>query len=98
MHEYGHYIDSQKFGFLYLPVVGLPSLFNAMGDDSAVEEWKGKDVKEKNIWGLNKHDIFYAETFANKLAADYFGLHYGVEWSSKNKYLFGYYPLKNPFR
>lgn len=31
MHEFGHTADSQRFGWLYLPVVGLSSLFSAMG-------------------------------------------------------------------
>ena len=30
-HEFGHTTDSQRFGWLYLPVIGLPSLLNAMG-------------------------------------------------------------------
>lgn len=29
MHEYGHFIQSQKYGTLYLGVFGLPSLFSA---------------------------------------------------------------------
>ena len=31
MHEFGHTADSQHFGWLYLPFVGLPSLINALG-------------------------------------------------------------------
>lgn len=31
MHEFGHTADSQRFGWLYLPVIGLPSLLNAIG-------------------------------------------------------------------
>ena len=31
MHEFGHTADSQRFGWLYLPVIGLPSLLNALG-------------------------------------------------------------------
>lgn len=31
MHEFGHTTDSQRFGWLYLPVVGLPSLLSASG-------------------------------------------------------------------
>lgn len=30
-HEFGHTADSQRFGWLYLLVIGLPSLLNAMG-------------------------------------------------------------------
>ncbi len=31
MHEFGHTTDSQRFGWLYLPVIGLPSLMSASG-------------------------------------------------------------------
>lgn len=31
MHEFGHTVDSQLFGWFYLPFVGLPSLMNALG-------------------------------------------------------------------
>ena len=31
MHEFGHTVDSQRFGWAYLFVIGLPSLLNAMG-------------------------------------------------------------------
>ena len=31
MHEFGHTADSQRFGWLYLPFVGLPSLISALG-------------------------------------------------------------------
>lgn len=31
MHEFGHTADSQRFGPLYLPVIGLPSLISAFG-------------------------------------------------------------------
>ena len=31
MHEFGHTADSQRFGPLYLLVIGLPSLISAMG-------------------------------------------------------------------
>ena len=31
MHEFGHTADSQRFGWFYLPLVGLPSLLSALG-------------------------------------------------------------------
>lgn len=31
MHEFGHTIDSQRFGWAYLPIIGLPSLLSAFG-------------------------------------------------------------------
>jgi hypothetical protein len=32
MHEYGHYLQSQSWGPLYLPKFGIPSLMSAAGD------------------------------------------------------------------
>ena len=31
MHEFGHTFDSQRFGWAYLPIIGLPSLMSAFG-------------------------------------------------------------------
>ena len=31
MHEFGHTADSQRFGWAYLPFIGLPSLISAFG-------------------------------------------------------------------
>ncbi len=31
MHEFGHTVDSRRFGWLYLLIIGLPSLLNAVG-------------------------------------------------------------------
>lgn len=31
MHEFGHTADSQRFGWAYLPIIGLPSLISAFG-------------------------------------------------------------------
>lgn len=39
MHEFGHTTDSQWLGPLYLFVIGLPSLFNAMGKGDHSKFW-----------------------------------------------------------
>ena len=31
MHEFGHTVDSQRFGWAYLLFIGLPSLMNTLG-------------------------------------------------------------------
>ena len=54
-HEYGHVIQSQKLGLLYLPVVGIPSL-------------AGCGVQR--ISNHNHHYEWY-ETWANKLSCEY---------------------------
>lgn len=39
MHEFGHTADSQRFGPLYLPVIGLPSLISAFGKGNHSVFW-----------------------------------------------------------
>ena len=39
MHEFGHTADSQRFGWAYLPVVGLPSLISAVGKGNHKVFW-----------------------------------------------------------
>lgn len=51
-HEYGHSIQSLILGWLYLPVIGLPSILWAW----FICDWTGKDY----YW-------FYTEAWANKL-------------------------------
>lgn len=54
MHEFGHAVDSRLWGWLYLPVIGLPSLI------SAVRETVQKDYTHRTFW---------TERRANRLAA-----------------------------
>lgn len=39
LHEFGHSFDSRIFGWLYLPIIGLPSLHNAMGNGDHSKFW-----------------------------------------------------------
>ena len=39
MHEFGHTSDSQRFGWFYLPIIGLPSLFSALGRGDHNKFW-----------------------------------------------------------
>jgi hypothetical protein len=78
MHEYGHYIQSQEYGWGYLVSVGVPSLFGAKNSKSL-----GGD--ELNPYGLTTHNIKWYELRANKKASKYFGEKYGVLWNS-NRY------------
>lgn len=39
MHEFGHTADSQRFGWLYLPVIGLSSLISALGKGDHSSYW-----------------------------------------------------------
>ncbi|MDO4880739.1 MAG: hypothetical protein Q3983_05615 [Capnocytophaga sp.] len=74
MHEYGHYIDSQKFGVTYLLNIGIPSLISAMDN-----------TREDN--GIYSHNYRWYERNANKNAERYFNKHYGnrIIWN-ENRY------------
>lgn len=39
MHEFGHTADSQRFGWLYLPIIGFSSLMSAMGKGNHNVYW-----------------------------------------------------------
>lgn len=78
MHEYGYYMDSQRFGMLYLPIIGIASTISAQ-TSKIITEWDGKAVDNKNK--LTTHKLRWFERRANKNAAKYFGEHYGVEWT-----------------
>lgn len=89
MHEYGHYIQSQKQGWGYLFTTGIPSLIDAAKNHYATTI---KDNQGKRHT-LKSHDIFWAEINANKKAEKYFKEKYGVEWKGKD---FIKYPLEYP--
>jgi len=67
MHEYGHYIDSQKFGLSYLFIVGLPSIISAGSEEQIKEEPKG----------VTTHSFRWYEMNANRNAEWYFNKYYG---------------------
>jgi hypothetical protein len=71
MHEYGHTIDSRKFGLSYLFAVGIPSIFSANGSNEI-----------KTPPGPT-HRSYWTATRANSLAKQYFGKYYGVDWNRR---------------
>ena len=76
MHEYGHYLQSQSHGPIYLFSIGLPSLYSAITKD--------------RIDGppLSTHAYAGVEMDANRRAAKYFGEKYGVDWNAPYNYPF----------
>ncbi len=62
VHEYGHYIQAQRMGSLYFPIVAIPSLLSA---------WK------TSKWSGTQHGYRWFEVNASKLGAEYFDKHYG---------------------
>jgi len=65
VHEYGHYIQSQQHGPVYLITVGIPSLQSA--------------ILQKNNPDSPRHDDRWFEGDASYKAAKYFDKHYGSE-------------------
>lgn len=50
-HEYGHSIDSRRWGWLYLLIIGLPSLLGNIYDRIFHKKWKYSDSCE---WYYNQ--------------------------------------------
>lgn len=63
MHEFGHTIDSQLFGWAYLPVIGLPSLLSAFGKGNHNVFWTELRANghAKNYFGKH-YSIAWNET------------------------------------
>lgn len=96
MHEYGHYIQSQMLGPLYaVPAIssGWHTLINK-GRTMTYNYWSGIPVSSDH----------WTETWANRLAAKYFGENEGVDWErdrfrngNRSLPLHIYYPLESFF-
>ena len=69
-HEYGHYIDSRRYGLSYLLAIGIPSIVSA---------WNSQSI---NVPPFRTHGSSWTEVRANKNAKKYFGRYYGVDWDS----------------
>ena len=52
LHELGHAVDSRKFGWLYLFIIGLPSLYWAM-------TYRGDNVGYFSFWTERRADGYY---------------------------------------
>ena len=64
VHEYGHYIQSQKLGPYFMIAIGVPSLISA--------------TNILQSFGAPKHYERWFEVNASKLGAEYFDNHYGT--------------------
>ena len=75
-HEFGHYLQSQKYGLFYLSRYGIPSGFNCI-------DW---------LRGDKKHDNHPAEQDANIRAFEYFNKHIDgyIGWDFINNPIKGY--------
>lgn len=70
MHEYGHYLQSKKYGLAYLPVIGIPSVFSAKNSKMML-------LGDKHY---SSHRLKSYEMNASKRAKEYFEKHYNVKW------------------
>lgn len=58
LHEYGHTIDSNIFGWFYLFVIGIPSIHSAMGKGNHQIFWTEKRANRKiKRYAKKYHDI-----------------------------------------
>ena len=82
MHEFGHTIDSHKWGLLYLFGVAIPSASSAKNNVGMYNpnfSW---------AW-IGTHDLKSYERAANRNASKYFKKYYQIDWSQYEPY----YPL-----
>ena len=60
-HEYGHYLQSQKYGLLYYPEFGLPSLTSARNHDYYPTEQdanaRAYEYFNRNVNGYSRWDF-----------------------------------------
>ena len=78
MHEYGHYLQSQEYGFGYIFTVGIPSLYNT----SKKEMVKVIDNDTGNPTYYSKVKTMWFERHANGKASKYFKKKYNIEWDT----------------
>ena len=80
MHEFGHYLQSQEYGWGYLFSVGIPSLWSAIKDN-------GEYVSYNGAANVPKHNTHWFEIHANVKAYDYFKKKGKIDtWEEEKKY------------
>lgn len=78
MHEYGHYISSQRHGIVYMFVVApLSALACLVNKDN-------NTTYPKSLYMSNPYYGFFTERSANRNARNYFDKHYNMIWNEFN--------------
>lgn len=69
VHEYGHYIQSQNNGPLYLPVFGIPSLIDcAVNKLNHRKTWTEKDATTRGMAYFGEEYMSYYPYYSMMLA------------------------------
>lgn len=73
MHEYGHYLQSQKTGYLY----AFTTIYSFLAT-----KWfyAGEAEFSQRDW-VPRVNFTWSEVWANRLAKDYFSKREGVNWA-----------------
>jgi len=87
MHEYGHTLQSARWGPYYLPIPALLSGADMIFGGQKYWSWDP---------GYFRHDIRWYERQANKYASGYFENNYGIEWYEEENPI--HIPLKYEHR
>jgi len=64
-HEYGHYLQSQSYGFIYLPKFAIPSLYDAMRSSPSEHDYY-KVEQDANARALSFFVGNYGNAFAKR--------------------------------
>ena len=77
MHEFGHTVDSQRFGWAYLFVIGLPSLLSAMGKGNHNFFWTETraNLHAKRYFGKHYSIAWNEAGYPTKLTFSFTTLH-----------------------
>ena len=78
VHEYGHYIQSQQWGLLYMPVIAVPSVISACLPDMT-DYTPGMATRHQYRWfeaDASYKGMSYFDTYSGSTREDY------VEWSN----------------
>jgi len=67
VHEYGHYLQSQKWGPLYVPLIAIPSAESAFIDNDG------------SLFDIGDHHDRWFEAGASRLGANYFDKYYTAD-------------------
>ncbi len=73
--EYGHYIQSQRWGIFYMPAIAIPSLFSAMGISKVEHDKRWFEVNASKL-GAEYFDKHYGRKSSRykKGKGDYFDI------------------------